>query len=303
MLDKERARELLLNGEFEVSYIEEFPVVDLTPLKNIAPPGNFVPVDDYLNVVKTNKNRLLGLSPHPKHCSAVGITPDLSLMAVVRIPSKQGEIDLGGDGAGDSPKSLRKLAEEEAETAPAAIEMASQIHTAQMEGRVANIEDLQSALASSPNLQVTLAALKQYGKEKIEFTQDNQKLEAGGRTPFPSKLSSKERYILGLQFRQGIDEDNNIAQAKVLNASIDNSLTQALLRIRSISVDIVEPGEARALVASQLGRVTVMVEASIRVDVFSGAPESLSLFRILNKEEIKAALKIHMEQGELDLDN
>lgn len=303
MFDKERARDLMLNGEFEVSYIEEFPVVDLTPIKNIAPPGTFVPVDDYLKLVRGNKDRLLALSPHPKNCSAVGITPDLSLMSLVRIPSKQDEIDFGGDGPRDSPKSLQQLADEEAGTARAAVEAASQIHTAQTEGRVACIEDLQNALSNSPNPQVTLAALKQYGKEKIEFTQDNQKLEAGGRTPFPSRLSSKERYVLGLQFRQGIDEDNNTAQAKVINGSIDNSLTQALLRLRSIAVDIIEPGDARALVASQLGRVTVMAEASIRVDVFSGAPECLSLFRVLNKEEIKAALKRHMEQGELDLDN
>jgi hypothetical protein len=301
MLDNERARDLLLNGEFEVSYLEEFPVVDLTPLKNIAPPGSFVPIDDYIKMLKNRKYHLLALSPHPKNCSAVGITHDLSLMALVRIPSKQEEIDFGGDGSSDSPKSLQKLAEEEAETAPAAIDMASQIHTAHIEGRIANIEDLQSALANSPNPQVTLAALKQFGKEKIEFTQDNQKLEAGGRTRFPSKFSSKERYILGLQFRQGIDEDNNMAQARVINGSIDNSLTQALLRLRGIPVDIIEPSEALSLIASQLGRVTVMAEASICVDVFSGAPESLSLFRVRNKEEIRAALKIRMEQGELDL--
>lgn len=303
MLDKERARDLLLNAEFVVSYLEEFPVVDLKPLKNIAPPGTYVPIDDYLNMVKNNMNRLLVLSPHPKNCSAVGITPDLSLMAVVRIPAKQEEIDLGGDGPGDSPKSLRKLAEEEVGTAPTAIDIASKIHIAQMEGGVASIEDLQSALAKSPNPRVTLAALKQYGKEKIEFTQDNQKLEAGGRTPFPSMLNTRERYILGLQFRQGVDEDNNSAQTNVISTSINNSLTQALLRLRSILVDIIEPSDARALIASQLGRVTVMAEASIRVDVFSGAPESLSLFRILNKDEIRTALKTHMEQGELDLDN
>lgn len=76
MLNKERARDLLLNGEYEVSYLEEFPVVDLKPLKNIAPPGTYVPIDDYLNMVKNNMNRLLALSPHPKNCSAVGITPD-----------------------------------------------------------------------------------------------------------------------------------------------------------------------------------------------------------------------------------
>jgi hypothetical protein len=303
MLDKEHARDCLLDGEVEISYLEGFPVSDLTPLKNIAPPGTFFPVPDCIKLLKDHQKRLLELSPHPKNCSAVGITSDLKLLALVRVPSKQQEIDYDEDGISNLPKTLRKLADEEAATASAAIDRASQIQLAQVAGLVKSIEDLDDELAKSPNPVVTRAALEQFGKNKIEFTLDNQKLEVGGRTPFPTTLGSKERYIFALQFRQGIDEQNNTAHATVISACIDDKLTQSLLRSSSISVDILEASEARALVASQLGRVAVMAESSICVDVFTGKPEKLSLIRVLNKAEIRDALKTHMEQGVLDFEN
>jgi hypothetical protein len=302
MFDKVRARDCLLNGEFEISYVADLPIVDLTPLRTLLPPGHYYPLEDLRKMLKQLEDRLIAMSPHTKGSYAIGIAADLSTVVLARTPSPQGELNLDGNADATVVKSLGALAEEEVLRARQAISAAQAIQQSHQEGEVRTIEELRNKLGESQNPELTLKALQLAGRERIILTDDNQEVATGGGEPFPSTLESSDPYVMELEIRSGTDEVEKLAYARALTFSRDDETSQALLSMVKIPSRYLDPAVGHLLVAAQFSGARVKAEASVTVGTFTDRPTELTLRRILNKREIVEAIKKVVEQGDLYLD-
>lgn len=66
-------------------------------------------------------------------------------------------------------------------------------------------------------------------------------------------------------------------------------------------LDYLEPHDGRLLIVAQLTRCKVVADVCFAIDTFSGRVAAMTLRKIKNREEILAALKLQVAQGDLAL--
>lgn len=298
MYDHQIARDFLLAQNFEVSMLLDLPLVDLSPLVCVEPPGIHFPLDDFLQLMRQIGKRLEALSPHPKGSYCVGVASDLRTIILARTPTQQLSIDLSAEGAGVEPLSLKKLAYEEMTSALRAIQTAQEISVALSRGEVSTAEDLSSLLSSSSTPELVRKALKDMGRDPMHVSIDNQETTTGGGDPFPAKLASGRAYVVSLTIEGGINERDQITRVRVTACEPQDEHSIAAKASRTdIPLDYLEPLDGKLLIAAQFANCKVVAEVAISVDSFSGRVAAITLRKIKNREDILSSLKHQIAQG------
>ena len=292
------ARDFLLSQDFEISMLLDLPLVDLSPLICIEPPGIHYPLEDLVQLLRRIGKRLESLSPHIKGAFCVGISSDLRTVILARTPTPQLSIDLSSAGAGTEPLSLKKLAHDEMTNALRAIETAREIANAQSRGEVSTAEDLSSLLSKSYAPDLVRKALKEMGRESMDVSIDNQGTATGGGDPFPAKLASGTVYEASLTVEGGVNERDQFTRIRVTNCEPQDEHSIAAKSSRTdIPLDYLEPQDGKLLIAAQFANCKVVAEVCIAIDSFSGRVAAMTLRKIKNREEIFSALKLQVAQG------
>ncbi len=298
MYDHQIARDFLLAQNFEVSMLLDLPLVDLSPLVCVEPPGIHYPLEDVLQLLRQGGKRLETLSPHPKGSYCVGVSSDLRTLILARTPTPQLSIDLSVENAGVEPLSLKKLAHDEMTNALGAIEAAQVIANALCRGEVTSAEDLSSLLNKSPTPELVRKALKELGRDAVRVSIDNQETNTGGGQTFPAKLPSSNVYVASLTIEGGINERDQFTRIRVTACEPQDEHSIAAKASRTdIPLDYLEPQDGKLLIAAQFANSKVVAEVAIAVDSFSGRVAAMTLRKIINREEILSALKLQAAQG------
>lgn len=291
------ARDFLLSQDFEISMLLDLPLVDLSPLVCIEPPGIHFPLEDLVQLLRRIGKRLETLSPHTKGAFCVGISSDFRTVILARTPSAQLSIDLNNEEAGAKPIPLKKLAHDEMENAMHAIETAQEIATAQSRGEVLTAEDLASLLSKSPAPDLVRKALKEMGRDAIGISIDNQETATGGGNPFPATLASSTVYEASLTIEGGINERDQLTRVRISNCIPQDEHSIAAKASRTdIPLDFLEPQDGKFLIAAQFANCKVVANICITIDSFSGRVAAITLRKIRNREEIVVALKQQVAQ-------
>ena len=292
------ARDFLLAQEFEVSMLRDLPLLDLSPLVCIEPPGTHYPLEDLIQAFRRIGKRLEALSPHPKGTFCVAVTSSLRTVILARTPTPQLSINLASEDAGVDPLSLKRLAHDEMTHALRAIETAQRIANAQSRGEVSTAQQLSSLLSQSPTPDLVRKALKERGRESMDVSIDNQGATTGGGDPFPAKLASSTVYVASLTVESGVNERDQMTRVRVTNCEPqdEHSITARSSRT-DLPLDYLEPQDGKLLIASQFANCKVVAEVCIAIDSFSGRVAAMTLRKIKNREEILSALKLQVAQG------
>jgi hypothetical protein len=295
------ARDFLLTDKYEVSMLQNLPVVDLSPLVCIEPPGILYSLNDLIQAYRRIERQLTALAPHPKGSFCVCVTSDLGTVILARTPTPQYSMDLSSKDAGAEPLSLKKLAHDEMTNALQAIESAREIANAHSRGDVSTAEDLASLLSKSPTPELVREALKKMGGDLTYVSIDNQKVAIGGGSPFPAKLASSTVYEASLTIEAGVNERDQFTRISLENCAPQDEHSIAAKASRTeITLDYLEPQDGKLLIAAQLANYKVFAEVCIVIDSFSGRAVSITLRKIKNREEILSALKFQVTQGAFD---
>lgn len=298
MLEYETAKSFLASGEYEITHHADIPYVELKSLQGIAPPGMVYPVRDLIQLAKEVERRLLDLAPGSKSQYAVGFTHDFRRAALARFPTAQQQINL--KEGGDKATSLEEIASEEGATSRHALEVAEKIYEARKKGDIRNIEDYRSMLKASPAPQVTRKVLSSYGRPEVVVVQDNQEHLTGGGESFPRQLDSPTRYVLRVEIKSGVDEVDRQCKVRVLECE---ALGETALDLsgRRIPLLYLEQDDGLTLLSSQLSRTPAQIEVSVTFDTLEDTPKHMTLWRVLNQEEVKASLLNSLQQTEIRL--
>lgn len=292
------ARDFLLAQDFEVSMLQELPLVDLSPLVCVEPPGTHYPLEDLIQTFRRIGKRLETLSPHPKGSFCVAVTSDLRTVILARTPTPQLSINLSGEDAGIDPLSLKKLAHDEMTNALRALETAQEIANAESRGEVSTAEQLSSLLSQSPTPDLVRKALKERGRDPMQVSIDNQGAATGGGDPFPAKLASGTVYEASLTVEGGVNERDQLTRIRVTNCEPQDEHSISARSSRTdIPLDYLEPQDGKLLIAAQFANCKVVAEVCIAIDSFSGRVAAMTLRKIKNREEILSALKLLVAQG------
>lgn len=230
------ARDFLLAQDFEVSMLQDLPLVDLSPLVCIEPPGIHYPLEDLIQAFRRIGKRLETLSPHPKGSFCIAVTNDLRTVLLARTPTPQLSINLSSEDAGIDPLSLKKLAHDEMTNALRAIETAQEIANAQSRGKVSTAEELSSLLSKSPTPELVRKALKEMGRDPMHLSIDNQDVATGGGDPFPAKLAGATAYEASLTVEGGVNERDQLTRIRVTNCVPQDEHSIAAISSRTLSL-------------------------------------------------------------------
>lgn len=297
MFDRQQARDFLLAQDFEISMLQDLPLVNLSPLVCLEPPGIYYPLEDFIQLLRLVGKRLEALSPHLRGSFCVGIASDLRTVILARTPSAQLAINLNGESAAAEPLTLKQLADDEMVSAAHAIESAQAIATAQSRGEVLTAEDLTSRLSESPSPDLVRKALKEMGRELLHVSIDNQETSTGGGNAFPAKLASRTIYEVSLTIEGGINERDQLTRVRVVSCEPQDEHALAAKASRTdIPLDFLEPLAGKLLIAAQFANCKVVADICITIDSFSGRVAAMTLRKIRNREEILSALKHQVAQ-------
>ncbi len=291
------ARDFLLAQEFEISMLQDLPLVDLSPLICLEPPGIHYPLEDLIQLFRRVGKRLETLSPHPRGSFCVGVASDLRTVILARTPTPQLSIDLRDVGSQVEPRPLKNIAHDEMTNALHAIETAQEIATAQSRGKVSTAEDLSAFLSKSTTPDLVRKALKELGRDSMYISVDNQNLPTGGGTPFPAKLASHKDYEASLTIESGINERDQLTHVRVISCEPQDEYSIAAKASRTdIPLDFLEPQDGKLLIAAQFTNCRVVANLCITIDSFSGRVADMTLRKITNREEILTTLKRQVAQ-------
>jgi hypothetical protein len=183
-----------------------------------------------------------------------------------------------------------------------AIETAQEIANARSRGEVSTAEDFSSLLSKSPTPELVRKVLKEMGRDHIDVSIDNQHANTGGGDPFPAKLASGTVYEASLTVEIGVNERDQITRIRLTDCvPQDEHSIAAKLSRTDILLDYLEPHDGRLLIVAQLTRCKVVADVCFAIDTFSGRVAAMTLRKIKNREEILAALKLQVAQGDLAL--
>lgn len=297
MFESQRARDLLLAQDFEISMLQSVPYVDLSPLVCQEPPGMYYPTVDIVDLLRRITKRLEALSPHPKGAFCGALSSDFRTVILARTPTPQLAIDLGNEIPGDKPALLKDQTHGEMTNALEALETAKKIVGAHARGEVSTAEDLVSLLSKSASQGLVRKALKEMGRELQRISIDNQEVPTGGGAAFPAKLACRTIYEASLSIEAGIDERDQTTRVRVTTcAPQDTHSIIAKASRADILLNFIDPQDGKLLIAAQFASCKVVADICLTIDSFTGGIADMTLRKIKNPEQIISTLKSQIAQ-------
>lgn len=306
-----------LFSQAAIQYFLTLPMILLKEARSrLAPPGDWVDIDDLIRLLEAAKRQLFDLRPTGMLNLKVVISRDMTMVALVRIKGQQRELeDCNVDESQEPPETAgadsnffdnsKPLGSETTKRGrQRAIEVAQDLIRSYQNGGVANMEDVLKVLSTSPDPDLTRRYLASQEKYKFDISAPEFTFTSGGRTDFPKQLESAERFEVTLDNIEDVNQHTVSARLISLNLGTRKPYSEFFKSNKKLKVYIGTSHDALLIRHPGVSLCDELkAEVTLTLNISTGAIDRLTLIRILNKDALKPFITEISKQIEIQFES
>lgn len=306
-----------LFSQAAIQYFLTLPMILLKEARSqLAPPGDWVDIDDLIRLLEAAKRQLFDLRPTGMLNLKVVISRDMTMVALVRIKGQQRELeDCNVDESQEPPETAgadsnffdnsKPLGSETTTIGrQRAIEVAQDLIRSYQSGGVANMEDVLKVLSTSPDPDLTRRYLASQEKYKFNISAPEFTFTSGGRTDFPKQLESAERFEVTLDNIEDVNQHTVSARLISLDLGTRKPYSDFFKSNKKLKLYIGTSHDALLIRHPGVSLCDELkAEVTLTLNISTGAIDRLTLIRILNKDALKPFITEISKQIEIQFES